>query len=319
MGIFDKKRIEFKKPFTEKYRLTIASNIQTGNMPITSKAIIRWEIKVKSVNEKYINIEIITLDNALVEYNNPLVKSMADMNRVLAGMWSELDLILDKDYELVKINNLELLKEKWGRIKSELKDILSEEPEIISNIINLNDKNFESPDVIVNLIRNNEFFQIYFHHVFGSTYHSIGKPVKSKNIFNTSIQDWTYGVTQIDSYDDDTLAFDLTGYLETSLNRNWVKESYKAFTHLDLNKIQPVMTEEGKYHIDMETGKIIKAYIEKKEIAHPQLLHASIRYDLQLEKTEQAKQTPNPVPGQRNPVFEQSEVNTPVRSLIVDD
>ncbi|MDR1369902.1 MAG: hypothetical protein LBJ72_07225 [Dysgonamonadaceae bacterium] len=319
MGIFDKKRIEFKKPFMEKYRLTVTSDIQTGNMSIKSKAVIRWEVKVKSINEKYINLEIITLDNELIEYNNPLIKSMADMNKVLSGMWSELDLILDRDYELVKINNLELLKEKWERIKSEMKNMLSEEPELISNVINLNDKNFENPDVVVSLIQKSEFFLIYFHHVFGKTDHSISGKVKNKNIFNTALMDWSYKVDRINMDDGDTCLFDVEGYVETSLNRSWIKEFYKAFTHLDLDKTQPVMTEKGKYLIDAETGKIIKAYLEKKEIAHPRILHGTTRYELQLDGTAKKEQVFSPVQIRQETAFEASKGYDPPRSLIIDD
>lgn len=319
MGIFDKKRIEFKKPFTEKYRLTVTSNIQTGNMPIKSKAIIRWEVKVKSINDDYINIEIITLDNELIEYNNPLVKSMADMNKVFAGMWSELDLVVDRDYKLVKIKNLALLEEKWERIKSEIKNILNKEPELISSVINLNDKNFENPEVIANLIQNNEFFLMYFHHVFGSGYHSISKRVRSKNIFNTALIDWEYKVDKISTNDDNLYLFQVEGYLSTNLNRSWVKESYKMFTHLDLDKIQPVMTEIGKYWIDAETGKIIKAYLEKKEIAHPQILHGFIRYDLRLEEPGKTEKKSNSTQDQQRSVFEPPKGYNPAHSLIVDD
>ncbi|MDR2951305.1 MAG: hypothetical protein LBV71_19120 [Prevotella sp.] len=318
MRIFDKKRIEFKKPFVEKYRLTITSDIQTGNMPIQSKAVIRWEVKVKSVDENHINIEIIMLDNELIEYNNPLVKSMADMNKVLSGMWSELDLVLDKRYKLVKVNNLELLKEKWEWIKSEMKNLLSEEPELISRIIDLNDRNFENQDVVVNLIQNSEFFLIYFHHVFGSSYNSVSDRVKNKNIFNTALIDWSYRVDRVNTSDDIYL-FNVEGYVETSLNRNWVKESYKAFTHLDLDRIQPVMTEEGEYRIDEETGKIVTAYLKKKEIAHPKILHGTIRYELQLEESEKKEQVFNQTQAGREITVEKPKGDNPSHSFIIDD
>lgn len=315
MGIFNKKRIEFKQPFIEKYRLTITSDIQTGNMPVKSKAIIRWEVKVKSIYENHINLEIITLDNELVEYNNPLIKSMADMNKVLSVMWSELDLVLNRNYKLIKINNLVLLKEKWERIKAEMKSLLSEEPELISDVINLNDKNFENPDVVANLIQNSEFFLIYFHHVFGSGYHSVSDRTKNKNIFNTALIDWSYKIDQTNTDNDGTLLFDVEGYVETSLNRNWVKESYKSFSHLDLDEIQPKMSEKGKYRIDVETGKIVTAYLEKKEIVHPQILHGTIRYELQLEES-----------GKKEQVFKQAQSEqvppkgyNSTHSFIIDD
>jgi hypothetical protein len=317
MGIFDRKRIGFKQTFIEKYRLTVTSNVHTGNMPIESKMMTRWELKVKSINEDYINFEVITLDSKLVEYNNQIVKSMADMNQIFAGMYSELDLTIDRNYNLVKINNRELLEEKWNRIKSDLENVLSEEPEIVSHVINLNDKNFENPDVITDLIRNNEFFLIYFHHVFGKTYPSGNDQATSKNILNTAMLDWDYLVRRIKDNVDGIDTIGVEGFLRTQLNRHWIKENYKAFSHLDLEKIKPEMREYGEYQIEVATGKIVKAFLEKKETVHPKLLHATIRYDLESEEINSVKTKPS-VNRQENIQTSQQPYN-PEYSFIIDD
>lgn len=315
MGFFDTKKIEFKAPFSDKYRLSITSNIQTGNMPIESKAEIRWEVKVKSIGNQ-INIEVITLDNQLVSCNNPIVKNMADMNQIFARMYSELDLTVSNDYKLVNIKNRELIIEKWGWIKSELEKMLEEEPQLVSQVINLNEAQFSDPNAIVSAIQKNEFFMIYFHHLYGSGFHSVSNKVKSKNIFNTALLEWVYRIDKAKEINGQYNVFNVEGHLETNLNQNWVKEFYKGFSHLDLEKIKPEITERGEYCIDIKSGKILNATLEKKEIAHPQLLHATIHYDLQLEKSVEYRPTTLSQEGTEKQFDEKEDLT---HSFILDD
>lgn len=283
MGIFGKKKVSFIEPFDEKYKLLVTSDIRTGNMTIESQVEIRWDVRVRAVSENRIHLELLTLDNRLISCNNPIVKSMADMNRLFSGLYSELDLVLDGDYRLVEIKNLDLLATKWQRIKAELEETIGDEPELLGTVINLNDKNFESPDLLLDLVVNNEFFMIYFHHLYGCEIPSTTGCVAKKNIFNTAMVEWRYRYTEEDRTDDcDEYAVD--GFLNTKLNKDWVKKHYAGFTHLDLNKIRPVMTEEGVYRINSHTGQILEATLTKEEIAHPEILYGTIRYELMPEK-----------------------------------
>lgn len=290
MGLFSKDRIAFKQSFTEKYKLEVTSNIKTGNMLIDSKVEIRWEVKVKSISENRINFELLTLDNQLIEYNNPLVKTMFDMNQVFSKIYSELDLIVNGNYKLIEIKNADLLDIKWRRIKLDLQDMIAEEPKIIGEIINLNDKNFESPDLLKSIVQNNEFFLIYFHHLYGNKVPAITKRITKKNIFNTAFVDWEYRNSKQKEVSGEYADYEIEGFVETNLNLEWVKKYYASFSHLDLEKIEPVMTEEGLYRIDSDTGGIRHAILTRKEIAHPQLLHGTTKYELKSESSPAKKE-----------------------------
>lgn len=319
MGLFNKEKVEFKKPFTEKYKLEVTSNIKTGNIIIDSKVEIRWEVKIKSVSANKINLELLTLDNQLIEYNNPLVKNMADMNQSFAKMYSELDLVIDGNYQLIDIKNADLLKLKWERIKLELQDIIAEQPQLVGEIINLNDENFKNPDLLKDIIQKNEFFMIYFHHLYGNKIPTITNRIQKKNIFNTAFIDWEFRNSKESEVPNESGLYTIEGFVETKLNREWVKKYYAGFSHLDLNKVEPVMTEDGIYRIENETGKIIDAVLTRTEIAHPRILYGKTKYELKSESTSVRKEdSKNPESPIKKPSGKPSGYNTE-HSFIIDD
>lgn len=296
MGIFSKQHVSILKPFDEKYKLLVSSEIRTGNMTIESEIEIRWDVRVRSVSSGRIHLELLTLENRLVHWNNPIVKSLADMNRVLGDLYSELNLVIDDGYRLVEIRNLDLLSTKWKRIKADLEESIGDEPELLGAVINLNDKNFENPNLLFDLVRHNEFFTIYFHHLYGGTVPSTTDSVSKKNIFNTALVDWRYSLSSSGDADE----YLIEGRPSTRLNKEWVKKHYAGFTHLDLEKIRPVMKEEGVYRLDPDTGQLVKATLVREETAHPELLYGTIRYELMQDKPVSARtKEPGHNPGAR--------------------
>lgn len=281
MGLFgNDNKIKIKEPFENKYRLTITSDIQTGSMPINTKAEIRWNVKVKSVSEDKVAIEVITLDNQLLESNNPMVKDIANMSQVFAKIYSELDFEIDKKAKLLKLLNIDLIKEKWSRIKNDLKEVESQDP-MITQVISLNDDQLADNQTLFRAINNNEFFGIYFHHLYGNSYHSATDLVQNKNILNTILLKWAYRIDKIENRDSKYDTFRINGFLKTSMSE--IKKSYNVFSHLEAKDLNPVFIEDGIYDLDPSSGKIIKAVLEKKEIVHPLLLHATIKYELTIE------------------------------------
>jgi hypothetical protein len=315
MGLFNKKKVTFQEPFTEKYRLEITSGIRTGNVVIDSKVEIRWEVKVKSVLENEIHMELLTLDNQLLEYNNPLIKTMSEMNQIFSKMYTELDLVLDGKYRLIKIKNRDMLELKWRRIKQALENMIGEEPKLLGEIINLNDANFEKANLLDNIVQNNEFFMIYFHHLYGSKTPSSSERIAKKNIFNTAIVEWEYWNTKQDEKPGEYDEYHIKGFITTKLNREWVKKHYAGFTHLNLNKTEPVMTEDGRYQIDVKTGKILRATLIRKEVADPQLLHGTTVYELQRESSPDEKENL----GKPTCVMQPPAGYNPAYSVIIDD
>lgn len=278
MGLFGtKNKILLKERFNSKYKLIITSDIQTGNMSIKTKAEIRWNVKVKKIADGNIYIEIITLDNQLVESNNPLAKDIANMSQLFAKMYSELDLVITQKARLKHIRNMDLIKEKWNWIKNDLKEVQDQDP-MISHVINLNEAQLSDDKILFEAINNNEFFQLYFHQLYGSPYHGVTNSVYRKNILNTILLEWQYRIDKVETNNHEFDVFALEGFVETS--KSDIKASYKDYSHLELKKLTPEITEKGRYHLDPISGKIVKARLTKKEIVHPQLLHATINYEL---------------------------------------
>ena len=280
MSLFERKKIQFKEPFHNKYRLTILSDIQTGNMSIKTEAGIRWDINVHSISEDKIGIEVITLDNQLIDGNSPLIKNIANANQIFARIYSELDLVINNNAKILEIRNIELIKEKWSWVKNDLKEIQDQDP-MIAHVINLNEAQIGDEQLLLDAINHNEFFSVYFHHLYGNAFHCTTDSVKSKNILNTILLKWDYRIDNIEKENQKLDTFKIEGFVETSTSK--IKESYKAFSHLDILKLNPKITEEGKYYLDPSSGKIVKALLEKKEIVHPQLLYATIKYELEIE------------------------------------
>lgn len=282
MGLFsNKNKIQIKTPFNDKYKLIITSDIRAGNMPIQTKAEIRWNVEVKSVTENQTNIEIITLDNQLIESNNPLTKDIANMSQIFAKMYSELNLIIDDKARLIKVLNIDLVKEKWSWIKNDLIEIQENEP-MIAHVINLNEEQLSNYQILFDSINNNEFFQIYFHQLYGNSYHGVTNSTRRKNLLNTILLKWKYRIDKFENNNSGLDVFAIEGFVETSNSE--IKESYKSFSHLDIKKITPQITELGQYCLDPISGKLIKANLERKEVVHPKLLHATINYELTIEE-----------------------------------
>ncbi|MDN5288348.1 MAG: hypothetical protein JWR38_4622 [Mucilaginibacter sp.] len=306
-----KHTILIREPFIEKYTLTIVTDIMAGNLPIKSKTEIRWQLKVNRVEADYTDIELITLDNQLLESNNPMVKDMAGMSQAFSRMYNELQVRVDSTGKVLQILNIDLIRKKWDQTKAEITDLQETNP-AIKNIISLNDELFITPDKMALAVQNNEFFMIYYHHFYGLSLPGTTKSYVQRTVLNTADLSWRYNVSNVsDTYDTGDLYVEVDGIVNTSTGGGWAKEAYKAFSHLDLASLKPDFEERGVYRFDKSSGMLVSADLLKKEMVHPQLLHATISYHitsdtapLRTQET-QTKQTQSPLtppvapPGRR--------------------
>ena len=317
MGIFDQNKISIKESFTNKYKLIISSDFMIGNMPILTTTEIRWEIKVKDITKDKIRIEILTLSNQLINSNNPLVTSASDTSQVFSKMYNELDLIITQNCQILKILNLDLIKEKWSWLKKDLEAIKKQDP-MIAHVITLNDEQFKDSNTILKAIQNNEIFTILFHHIFGKGYHSVSDLIEKRNLFNTAFVKWKFRIDRQENTNGDSDIIKVNGFLETPLNKQWIKEFYKDFSHLDLDNIKPIMEESGTYKLDKKTGMVMEAELTKQEIIHPKILYATIKYNLSKD---------NPVEENKRDISpsevaisdDQKNKNEPFHSFLLDD
>ncbi|WPU97477.1 hypothetical protein SNE26_15735 [Mucilaginibacter sp. cycad4] len=270
--------ITIREPFIEKYTLTIITDIMAGNLPVKSKTEMRWQVKVENVNDVFADMEIITLDNQLLESNNPMVKDIAGMSQAFAKMYNELRVRIDTGGRVLQILNIDQIRKKWGHIKAEI-EVLQEANESIKHIISLNDELFVTPDKMKTAVEGNEFFMMFFHHFFGLQLPATTSTYVKRSLLNTADLKWRYSI-KAEAGNSNDVNVHIGGLMDTNTGSGWVKEAYKHFSHLDLANLKPVFEENGTYRVDKNSGMLISAVLVKTEIVHPQLLKAKISYHI---------------------------------------
>ena len=238
----------------------------------------RWQVKVDNVNDVFADLEVITLENQLLESNNPMVKDIAGMSQAFARMYNELRVRIDSTGKVIQILNIDQIQKKWSHIKAEI-EALQEANESIKHIISLNDELFITPQKMVVAIENNEFFMMFFHYFFGLQLPATTTSYIKRSLLNTADLKWRYNV-KAETGNGNDVNVRIEGLMDTNTGGSWVKEAYKHFSHLDLANLKPVFEENGTYRLDKYSGALVSADLVKTEIVHPQLLRAKISYHI---------------------------------------
>lgn len=276
--------IRFRQPFTEKYTLTVNTNIQAGHFPIETKTVIRWSLQVIAIDEQgNAEIELLTLENLMVNTNNPNLQDIVALNQVFSKMYSELHLIIDVYGKVKTILNLNHIQDKWEKTKQDLKEIQEQVPEL-QMLLNLNDEIFNTPDKIKIAIENNEFFKHYFHRIYGKPQPIIPYSVGQLNLLQTTPANWGYTFTNKPDYDFEhikDIKVSYTGDANVTADNDWKKKAYGHLQGVDLKKLNPVLIESGVYDFNAKTGKLYHAEIVIKEIADPNFIHGKTHFVLE--------------------------------------
>lgn len=278
--------IRFQQPFSEKYRLIIDADNKGVNVAMQSKTQIRWNFRVISSKDDRTEIELLLLDNLLLESNNPLLKDLAQMSQVFGKMYSELHLIINPQGEVLEILNLALIQGKWERTKSEMQAIINEHPEI-KDVILLNDAIYQDPEKIKAAIQGSEFFMLYFHHIYGSPIPTGRKEMKLPNLLNTAFLDWEFSwfVNEEMPVKESEVVVTLRAK-PVELSEEWYQEAYKPFAELiNIRQLRTDLAENGNFHFDLRTGKLLEAKLFRKEVADKDLF-CKITYTLTIESDE---------------------------------
>lgn len=279
----DKRIIRFREPFSEKYNLTITTDMLAGNFPIRTKAQVRWALRVINVTRSgESEIELITIENKLVETNNPNLQDIAAFSQAFSRMYSEVHVKLDAKGKILEIINLPVILNKWEETKAEMQKLLQDVP-AMQDVINLNDEIFASPDKVKLAIENNEFFSIYFNLIYGTPLPVEDLKKTHRNMFNSVDVDWNYSAKSVHGRAGKEIVTDVfvTGTPGNDLGKDWAKEAYAAFGHLlDLSKLDPQLAEKVNYRFQSKTGKLMEAVWIKEETAHPQYIRSKMTYKL---------------------------------------
>ncbi len=276
----DGRVIRFRKHFSEKYTLTLTTDILAGNFPIQTKAQIRWALRVINVNNLgEAEIELITIENQLLEANNPNLQDIALLSQAFARMYSEIHVKLDRKGKILEVINLPLIISKWNQTKAEMQKIENEVP-AIGDIVKLNDDIFASPDKVKLAIEHNEFFNVYFHLIYGEELPTDDLKRTHRNLFNSVDVNWRYSVqAALERTESDLIGnVSVTGKPIDDLNEAWIKEAYGNFD-LNIHQLNPQLSETSKYRFQMETGKLLEAVVVKEETAHPDYIRGKMTYE----------------------------------------
>lgn len=281
-GNDDDRVIRFRQPFSEKYTLTITTDIVAGHFPIQTKTQIRWALRVINVNN-YGNaeIELITIENRLVETNNPNLEDMAALSQAFARMYSEIHVRLDPKGKLLEVVNLPVILSKWEQTKAEMRSVEEEVP-ALKDMIQLNDEIFATPEKVKVAIEHNEFFNSYFHLIYGEELPAAGLWRKQRNLFNSADVRWEYFAEAVPDLPTNAMLTDvgIRGAPIGVREEAWIKEAYGRFEAVGLPQLNPQLMEKGSYRFLPASGKLLKARLVKEEIAHPKLLYGIMIYEL---------------------------------------
>ena len=281
-GNGDDRVIRFRQPFSAKYTLTITTDILAGYFPIQTKAQIRWALRVINVNNYgHAEIELITIENRLIETSNPNLNDLAALNQAFARMYSEIQVKLDPRGKLLEVVNLPVILSKWEQTKSEMQSIEKEAP-ALQDIIQLNDDIFANPEKVKLAIEHNEFFNIYFHLIYGEELPAKGLRRKHRNLFNSADVSWQYFAEAVPGSPDDDVFTDVEvrGAPMGVMSEEWINEAYGKFEIEGRPKLNPRLMEKGDYRFESATGKLLKATLLKEEMAHQNFLRGKMLYKL---------------------------------------
>ncbi len=278
----DIRTIRFRQPFSEKYTLTVTTDIQAASFPIATKAQIRWALRVIDVDRTgQADIELITIENQLLETNNPNFKDIAALNQAFARMYSEIHVKINPQGKVSEIVNLPVILGKWEQTKAEMEKIVKEVP-AIQSIMSLNDEIFADPEKVKIGIENNEFFKIYFYLIYGVPLPAERLVSRHRNLLNSADVDWMFDI-QTAAVPDVASLVDITvsGKMAEVPSAAWTREAYKAFEGaVDLSQLNPQLSEQATYRFQKETGRLLEATLTKEEIANPQYVRGKMIYEL---------------------------------------
>jgi hypothetical protein len=277
-------QIKILKPFFARYTLLVESDMKAVNVVMTSKVQIRWDFRVVAVEENFVEIELLMLDNILLESNNPLIKEIAGISQIFGRMYNELHLITDHKGKILKVLNMGLIKSKWAQTKTDMQAIAENNAELKS-VISLNDALFTNEEKLRAGIQGSEFFMVYFSEVYSNKLPFARNDIEKNNFFNTIKMPWDYNVQiqnnkQLENAGPTVIA-EVIATPANKLKSDFYQQAYAQFAgQIDITTLHTNMSEVGTYIIEKETGKLLEALLQRNEIADTQKLFTKMTYTL---------------------------------------
>ena len=285
--------IRFREPFAENYTLTTKTKIKAAYFDMQTTTKIRWAFRVIAVEENgNADIELFTIEHLMVETNNENLIDIISLNQVFSRMYSEIRVIIDVFGKIIRVVNLQQIKDKWEDTKTQLLKIQEQEPALMA-LITINDEIFIDNNKIRIAIENNEFFKHYFGKVYGKTLPINRKMIVQKNVLQTADAEWIYNFDYSPQFATEHLndiAVTSKALADTDKN-DWKKQAYGHLPDIETKNLKPKLTEEAIYRCNFKTGKLHFAETTISEIAMPNFIEASMNFVLESDSYKENSST----------------------------
>jgi hypothetical protein len=268
--------IKINRPFSEQFTLDIHSDLMAVDAKMDSHTQIRWDFNVINVEENFVEVRLILLDQILLKANNPLIKEIARLTHTFSRMYNELHLIIDHKGIILEVINMSFILAKWNQTKMELSKIAEGTPEI-KDIIILNDSIFLNKENLKGYIQRSEFFMLYFNSIFGNKLPYDNAHTIMPNFLNTANLNWQKKIIAADIRKGiANVELKTTPFF---VQKDFNERAYSQFKNkMDISKIIPSLRETGNYKIDIDSGKVIEAVLKREEVADNDMLYTKLEY-----------------------------------------
>lgn len=270
------KKIIIRKPFREQYTLTIDSEVNAIESLISSTVELRYDFQVLQVNKEFIEVRLLLLESKVVKANNPIVKEVAQVSQVFGRMYNELHLKISPDGTVLEVINNDFILSKWQETKAEMQKYIMLNPEL-EQTISLNDAIFNNPEQVKKAVQANEFFSIYFGHIYNINLPNT-KTVVGTNIFGTANLEWSVeseSTSKLPAQNTKEINILTTAKPLLPLSSGFCNAAYHHFKEkVDIDFTNINLQQVEKHSIEYETGRLQKAEVSKiEEVVENKLYH----------------------------------------------
>nr|WP_199158116.1 hypothetical protein [Pedobacter sp. ASV2] len=275
----DKNRlIEFSKLFSERYTVEQTSEIVMSSMLIKTVTEMRWDVRLLEITENTYRIELLSIDNTLKETNNPNIRDLSAFNNAFKRMYSELDMVINRKGELIKINNITEIQRKWALVKAEMEEIQTKQPNM-QGIVALNDEIFSSSINITKAVKANEFFEVFFNTYMGIKLPENKSLTKNSLFYQHSVK-WNFEINYSHPSNSSFINITVKGQPHVQFDKEWIKKAYGNYPVDGLANKKPKVTDEGIYKLDQTSGRLLEGILTKEEIVDDDFLRAKMVYHI---------------------------------------
>lgn len=276
------KRIKIRQPFRDQYTLSIDAEVNAIESTILSTVEIRYDFQVLSIKEDFVEVRLLVLESKVVKANNPMVKEVAQVSQVFGRMYNELHLQIAPSGKVLKVLNTDFILSKWAETKAEIQKHISGNAEL-EQAITLHDEIFNNADKVMIAVQANEFFAMYFGHVYDTDLPA-AKKIFGTNIFNTANLEWNLKSecnSTLPVQGKETLIVNTKAYPQLPLSDGFCNAAYHQFK--DKIKIDPVqikMIQDEERLVEYESGRLRRSDVSKMEEVNPEKLYHKFKFTM---------------------------------------